>query len=141
MKRFFYLLLLALPLLTSCIRLFEERTPEYIMSKVWGIDIWNYEYNVCSFKDEWCPNGDGTTEIKLEIELTEDDIELLVSKGAKPLPLLDDVDNKSSLEDSSGIYDASDGIYIYEQYTQEPECKFLMYDRESKVLYYYLFIM
>ena len=36
---------------------------------------------------------------------------------------------------------ANNGVYFFEQGEQELECKFLIYDRDSQVLYYYLSIM
>ena len=62
MRKFF--LLGVLILLVSC-----TRTPERILSKVWGVNVKGLEYSVTSFKDQWCGNGDGETEIKMAVEL------------------------------------------------------------------------
>ena len=122
--------------LVSC-----TRTPERILSKVWGVNVKGLEYSVTSFKDQWCGNGDGETEIKMAVELPQKDIDNLISHGAKPLPIVGPENEKRWLERISGIDCATDGVYFLEQGKQEQECKFLIYDNDSHVLYYYLSIM
>ena len=99
------------------------------------------EYSVTSFKDQWCGNGDGETEIRMAVELPQKDIDILISHGAKPLPIVEPENKKRWLERISGIDCATDGVYFFEQGEQEQECKFLIYDDDSHVLYYYLSIM
>ena len=86
-------------------------------------------------------NGDGETEIKMAVELPQKDIDILISHGAKPLPIVEPENKKRWLERISGIDCATDGVYFLEQGKQEQECKFLIYDNDSHVLYYYLSIM
>ena len=69
--------------LVSC-----TRAPERILSKTWGVNVKGLEYSVTSFKDQWCGNGDGETEIKMAVELPQKDIDNLISHGAKPLPIV-----------------------------------------------------
>ncbi|MBQ0089841.1 MAG: hypothetical protein KBT27_10985, partial [Prevotellaceae bacterium] len=76
MRKFF--LLGVLILLASC-----TRTPERILSKVWGVNVKGLEYSVTSIKDQWCGKGDGETEIKMSVELPQKDIDNLISHGAK----------------------------------------------------------
>ena len=122
--------------LVSC-----TRTPERILSKTWGVNVKGLEYSVTSFKDQWYGNGDGETEIKLAVELPQKDIDNLISRGAKPLPIVGPENMKRWLERISGIDCATDGVYFLEQGKQEQECKFLIYDNDSHELYYYLSIM
>ena len=122
--------------LVSC-----TRTPERILSKTWGVNVKGLEYSVTSFRDQWNGNGDGETEIKMAVELPQKDIDNLISHGAKPLPIVGPENKKRWLERISGIDCATDGVYFFEQGEQEPECKFLIYDDDSHVLYYYLSIM
>lgn len=145
MKYGYLSLLFVLLSLTSCSLLFsEERTPETILAKVWGVDVSDVEHNVRTFHDQWCPNGDGETIIVMDVVLGSDDIEQLKAKGAKPLPIPDDAINKwgkLNIESKIGVDNASEGYYIYKQLQQELECKFLMYDSANGVLYYYISIM
>lgn len=122
--------------LVSC-----TRTPERILSKVWGVNVKGLEYSVTSFRDHWIGNGDGETEIRMAVELPQKDIDILISHGAKPLPIVEPENKKRWLERISGINCATDGVYFFEQGEQEQECKFLIYDDDSHVLYYYLSIM
>ena len=122
--------------LVSC-----TRTPERILSKVWGVNVKGLEYSVTSFRDQWIGNGDGETEIKMAVELPQKDIDNLISHGAKPLPIVGPENKKRWLERISGLDGANNGVYFFEQGEQELECKFLIYDRDSQVLYYYLSIM
>ena len=134
MRKFFLLgILLSL---VSC-----TRTPERILSKVWGVNVKGLEYSVTSFRDQWSGIGDGETEIKMTVQLPQKDIDNLISHGAKPLPIVDAENKKRWLERISGVAFATDGIYFVEQGEQEPECKFLIYDDDSHVLYCYLSIM
>ena len=126
MRKFF--LLGVLILLVSC-----TRTPERILSKVWGVNVKGLEYSVTSFRDQWIGNGDGETEIRMAVELPQKDID--------PLPIVEPENKKRWLERISGIDCATDGVYFFEQGEQEQECKFLIYDDDSHVLYYYLSIM
>ena len=88
MKYKFISLLLVLFTLSSCSLLFsEERTPETILAKVWGVDVSDVEHNVRTYEEQWCPNGDGQVIIVMDVVLDSDDIEQLKAKGAKPLPM------------------------------------------------------
>ena len=124
-----------------------ERTPEYIISRVWGINVVDLEHSVCAFEDQWCPKGDGSTFIKMKVSLPDDYIEFLMSaKGGKPLPIPEGtIMQKSWIEEKVGtdIDSISDGVYFYEQGNPSLtfECMFLLYDRESEMLYYYVNIM
>lgn len=118
-----------------------SRTPEHIITRAWGINVKCLEHSVTSFKDQWCGNGDGETEIKMTVELPQKDIDNLISHGAKPLPIAEPEKTKGWLERRSGIECATNGVYYFEQGEQELECTFLIYDSDSHILYYYLSIM
>jgi len=77
----------------------------------------------------------------MAVELPQKDIDNLISHGAKPLPIVGPENKKRWLERISGLDGANNGVYFFEQGEQELECKFLIYDRDSQVLYYYLSIM
>ena len=76
------------------------------------------------------------------------DIDSLISKGARPLPLKEPTDTRIWVEDTnswleriSGIKGATNCVYFYEPGHQEPhESEFLIYDRDSQTLYYRLMI-
>ena len=132
--------------LVSCTSWFVERTPEYILSKVYGLNVDNTEHWVYAFEEQWCPNGDGFSKIKMRVALSEEQIEHLLSTGAKPLPVPDGTVNQQSwLEEKLGIdlNSISDGVYFYKPGNPdlEFECRFLLYDKELKMLYYYISIM
>ena len=101
------------------------------------------------FKEEWALNGDGQITIRMKVDLPQEDIDTLVFKGAKPLPLKEPTDTSiwgeetnMWLERISGIKGATNGVYFYEPAHQEPhESEFLIYDRDSQTLYYRLSIM
>ena len=76
----------------------------------------------------------------MKVALNDDDICKLISKGARHLPI-EEKSKKGWLERISGLDGANNGVYFFEQGEQELECKFLIYDRDSQVLYYYLSIM
>ena len=88
-------------------------------------------------------------EIKMKVDLPQLDIDSLISKGAKPLPLKEPTDTSILAEDTnswleriSGIKGATNGVYFYEPGHQEPhESEFLIYDRDSQTLYYRMMIM
>ena len=144
MKRFNIFIVVILVCLTSC-----SRSPERILSQIWGLNVRGLEHHTEFCTDEWCLNGDGRIEIKMKVDLTEDDIDALVSKGAKPLPLKEPTDTSIWIDDTnmwleriSGIKGATNGVYFYESGHQEPhESEFLIYDRDSQTLYYRLIIM
>ena len=144
MKRFNIFIIVISVCLTSC-----SRSPERILSQIWGLNVRGLEHHTEFCTDEWCLNGDGRIEIKMKVDLTEDDIDALVSKGAKPLPLKEPTDTSIWVEDTnswleriSGIKGATNGVYFYESGHQEPhESEFLIYDRDSQTLYYRLIIM
>ena len=146
MKYRYIFLLFALFSLASCTSWFVERTPEYILWKVYGLNVENTEHWVYAFEEQWCPNGDGTLKIKMKVALTEEQIEHLISKGAKPLPIPDGtIIEQSWLEGKLGVDldSKSDGVYFYEPGNPDLsfECKILLYDKETKMLYYYVNIM
>ena len=136
MKQIRLLPLILLFLLPSCVR-----TPERILSKVWGVDVTRIEHYVEEFKDEWYPNGDGTSKIRMKVDLPQEEIIKLVSKGARPLPLTESNRDKEWLESISGIKNAHNGVYYFEDNNQGAEIKFLIYDKESQTLFYYLDII
>lgn len=144
MKRFNIFIIGIIVCLTSC-----SRSPERILSQIWGLNVRGLEHHTAICTDEWCLNGDGRIEIKMKVDLPQDDIDALVSKGAKPLPLKEPTDTSIRIEDTnmwleriSGIKGATNGVYFYESDHQEPhESEFLIYDRDSQTLYYRLIIM
>ena len=135
MKRFYSLLLCVILILPSC-----SRTPERILFWAWDVNVSSRDHQVEFFKDQQYPNGDVSTVIRMKVALNDDDISKLISKGARHLPI-EEKSKKGWLERISGIDCATDGVYFFEQGEQEQECKFLIYDDDSHVLYYYLSIM
>ena len=79
----------------------------------------------------------------MKVDLPQIDIDSLISKGAKPLPLKEPTDTSIWAEDTnswleriSGIKGATNGVYFYEPGHQEPhESEFLIYDRDSQRLF------
>ena len=136
MKQIRLLPLILLFLLPSCVR-----TPERILSMVWGVDVTRIEHQVEEFKEVWYPNGDGFTKIRMKVDLPQEEIIKLVSKGARPLPLTESNRDKEWLERISGIKNAHNGVYYFEDNNQGAEIKFLIYDKESQTLFYYLDII
>ena len=144
MKRLNLLIIGILIFLTSC-----SRSPERILSQIWGLNVRGLEHHTEFCTDEWCLNGDGLIEIKMKVDLPQIDIDSLISKGAKPLPLKEPTDTSIWAEDTnswleriSGIKGATNGVYFYEPGHQEPhESEFLIYDIDSQTLYYRLSIM
>ena len=67
------------------------------------------------------------------------DIQKLIQKGVHDLPIAESPNTKAWLERLSGIVEADNGVYYYEQ--GDSECKFLIYDRDSHTLFYYLSII
>ena len=146
MKYRYIFLLFALFSLASCTSWFVERTPEYILWKVHGLNVENTEHWVYAFEEQWCPNGDGTSKIKMKVALAEEQIEHLISTGAKLLPIPDGtISEQSWLEGELGIDldSVSDGVYLYKPGNSDLsfECSLLLYDKASKMLYYYVSIM
>lgn len=135
MKRFYSLLLCVILILPSC-----SRTPERILFWAWDVNVSSRDHQVEFFKDQQYPNGDVSTVIRMKVALNDDDISKLISKGARYLPI-EEKSKKGWLERISGLDGANNGVYFFEQGEQELECKFLIYDRDSQVLYYYLSIM
>ena len=135
MKRFYSLLLCVILILPSC-----SRTPERILLWAWDVNVSSRDHQVEFFKDQQYPNGDVSTVIRMKVALNDDDISKLISKGARHLPI-EEKTKKGWLERISGLDGANNGVYFFEQGEQELECKFLIYDRDSQVLYYYLSIM
>ena len=144
MKKFNLLIIGILTFLTSC-----SRSPERVLSQIWGLNVQRLEHHTESFVDEWALNGDGHIIIKMKVDLPQEDIDVLISKGAKPLPLKEPTDTSIRIEETntwleriSGIKGAANGVYFYEPGHQEPhESEFLIYDRDSQTLYYRLSIM
>ena len=144
MKRLNLLIIGILIFLTSC-----SRSPERILSQIWGLNVRGLEHHTEFCTDEWCLNGDGLIEIKMKVDLPQIYIDSLISKGAKPLPLKEPTDTSIWAEDTnswleriSGIKGATNGVYFYEPGHQEPhESEFLIYDRDSQTLYYRMMIM
>ena len=131
----FWKILFILFLFTSC-----SRTPEAIISKVYSIDIRYQTHETLVFEDQWYPNGDGHTTIKVECALTDNQLQSLAEKGGHSLPIVVSDHKKSYIERLSGMKDASNGIYIYEEGDTELEFTLLMYDRNTNILFYYLAI-
>ncbi len=136
--RYYIFLSLLLFVLSSC-----SRTPEQVISKIWGIDVKKVEHRVDSFKDQWCPNGDGECEVKMHIVLSDKDIEQLVSQGAQPLPITEKPNLIDYLERLSGIKGAINGVYYFKpEGSQAPlEHTFLIYDKDSQTLFYHISLM
>lgn len=137
MKRFFLILLSCFCLMPSC-----SRTPESIVYCVWGIPVCLKDHYVEQFRDHQLPNGDVETEIKMRVDLSEKDIEKLIQKGAQPLPIPDSIQDKDWIEEKSEMSELEHGVFYYEPGRMAPhECKILVYDKDSQMLYYYLSIM
>ena len=96
MKRFNLLIIGILIFLTSC-----SRSPERILSQIWGLNVRGLEHHTEFCTDEWCLNGDGLIEIKMKVDLPQIDIDSLISKGAKPLPLNEPTDTSILAEDTN----------------------------------------
>ena len=71
------------------------------------------------FKEEWALNGDGQITIRMKVDLPQEDIDTLVFKGAKPLPLKEPTDTSiwgeeanMWLERISGIKGATNGVFL-----------------------------
>lgn len=146
MKYRYIFLLFALFSLVSCTSWFVERTPEYILWKVHGLNVENTEHWVYAFEEQWCPDGDGFLKIKMKVALADEQIEHLISTGAKTLPIPDGtIGEQSWLEGELGIDldSISDGVYFYKPIRPKSsfECTFLLYDKASKMLYYYVNVM
>ena len=82
----------------------------------------------------------------MKVALADEQIEHLISTGAKFLPIPDGtIGEQSWLEDKLGIDldSISDGVYFYKPIRPGSsfECTFLLYDKASKILYYYVSIM
>lgn len=65
MKRLNLLIIGILIFLTSC-----SRSPERILSQIWGLNVRGLEHHTEFCTDEWCLNGDGLIEIKLSLNPT-----------------------------------------------------------------------
>lgn len=131
-----YCWLLVLFLLPSC-----NRTPEHILSWTWGLNVGQLDHTVESFEDGQYGflGTDVTTKIRMRVILPEKAIQKLILKGAQDLPITQSPSTKKWLEQLSGIKEADNGVYYYEQ--GDTECKFLIYDRDSQTLFYYLSII
>ena len=136
--RYYIFLSLLLFIFSSC-----SRTPEQVISWKWGINVNKIEHRVDSFKDQWCPNGDGECEVKMHIVLSDKDLEQLVNQGAQPLPITEEPNLVDYLERLSGIKGATNGVYYFKpEGSQAPlEHTFLIYDKDSQTLFYHLSLM
>ena len=136
--RYYIFLSLLLFIFSSC-----SRTPEQVISRKWGIDVNKIEHRVDSFKDQWCPNGDGECEVKMHIVLSDKDLEQLVNQGARPLPITEEPNLINYLERLAGIKGATNGVYYFKsEGSQDPlEHTFLIYDKDSQTLFYHLSLM
>ena len=77
----------------------------------------------------------------MRVALTEKDINKLVGKGAKRLPMTESPSDVAWLEGISGIKNANNGIYFYEKDEKDFVCRVLIYDEETQTLYYYLSVI
>jgi hypothetical protein len=118
-----------------------SRTPERIISQAWGLRISKYDPQVELFRDEQFPNGDVVTEVRMKVALTKKDIDKLIGKGAKRLPITENPSIVEWLEEISGINNANNGIYYYEEDEKDIVCRVLIYDEETQILYYYLSVI
>lgn len=108
---------------------------------MWGLNVGQLDHTVESFEDGQYGflGTDVTTEIRMRVILPEKDIQKLIQKGVHDLPIAESPNTKAWLERLSGIVEADNGVYYYEQ--GDSECKFLIYDRDSHTLFYYLSII
>ena len=136
MKRCHLALVVLMICLCSC-----SRTPERIISQTWGLRMSKYDPQVELFKDEQIPNGDVMTEIRMRVALTEKDINKLIGKGARRLPIAESPSDVEWLEGISGVKNANEGIYFFEKDEKDLVCRVLIYDEENEILYYYLSVI
>lgn len=119
-----------------------SRTPESIVYWAWGIPVCLREHRIEQFQDLQFPNGDVDTEIKMKVDLSNKDIDKLIQQGAQPLPIPDSSQVKHWIEKESGLSEPQHGVFYYEPGRMAPqECKILVYDKDSRMLYYYLSIL
>lgn len=68
--------------------LFFERSPEKLLKLNFNICLKDFKYNVETFEEQWCPNGDGSALIIYKFDkLTQENIDYLKGFGLKSLPI------------------------------------------------------
>lgn len=117
----------------ACVR----RTPESILMQQFSITLKGFNYNVETFEEEWCPNGDGYVLIVFKFkELTQENISYFQSKRLKKLPML-----SNEIIPTRFLYNK--GYYIFENYNKDDERDFKLFvvDTENnKAILYYQFM-
>ena len=84
---------------------------------MWGLNVGQLDHTVESFEDGQYGflGTDVTTEIRMRVILPEKDIQKLIQKGVHDLPIAESPKTKAWLERLSGIVEADNGVYYYEQ--------------------------
>lgn len=110
------------------------RTPEKILEQQFNISLKDFDYQVETFEEQWNPNGDGYAYIVFIFnELTENNINYLLSSGLKELPIPD----RKEIPDR---FLCDNGYYLFEKVDSNDERDFKLFvvDTENykAVLYY-----
>ena len=124
-----------------------SRTAEQILRQDWGLRVHKSEYILDLLIDEE-GEKERFTEIRMKVALSEKQIDKLISKGARNLPFSETLYEYHNgrleltklirmIASSSGLLEAKNGVYYFEEGNTEDEGKILLYDRDSQTLFYY----
>ena len=110
------------------------RTPERILQQQFRFRLKGFDYQVETFEEQWCPNGDGNVLIVFKLkELTQKNIHYIQSLGMKKLPMNENSEIPDFLYVDSGYYS-----FENEDINDERDFKLLIIDTDKKkiTLYY-----
>ena len=114
----------------------SKRTPEKILKQQFNITLKEFNYEIETFEEEWCPNGDGYVLIVFRFnELTQKRLNYFQSLGFKKLP----ISEKNIIPDRF-LFD--NGYYLFEkEMSDERDFKLLVVDTEyNKAILYYQYM-
>ncbi len=111
-----------------------KRTPERILKQQFNITLKEFDYDVETFEEQWCPNGDGYVLIVFKFnKLTQKNINYLQLLGLKELPI-----SKNNVIPNRFLFD--NGYYLFENENINDERDFKLFVVDTKnnkaILYY-----
>jgi len=121
---------------------FFKRTPEKVLKIMFNINLKDFDYDVETFEEKWCPNGDGQAFIILKInKLTQKNVDYLKGFAFKRLPIsAEDSELMDFNEIPKEYFNVNTGYYIYEPLSNHDirDYKILVVDtvKNIAILYY-----